>query len=280
MSDLLVTGGTGHLGRFFVPGLREAGRAPVLLGRSESCDLRVDLGNPDALASAAPGLVAVETLVHASHPMRGARPDSPDAPGLVEASVGALARLLGALSALRRVVLISSTVAARPGDVYGVTKRLDEDLLRLHAEERGLATCVLRVSSVYGPEATVERALARFLRMALAGETPVVTGSDGPGTDYVHVEDAARAIVAAVVGDAAGTCHVTGGAAATPLEAARAALRAAGREDEPEHRPGSPWGGGGPISNEDAFHALGWRPRYDLHEGLRSYAAWMRAVRT
>jgi UDP-glucose 4-epimerase len=212
--------------------------------------------------------------------MRGARPEAPEAAGLIEASAGALARLLGACPALRRVVLVSSTVAGRPGNVYGLSKRLDEELLRIASEGRGFDLCVLRVSSVYGPEATVERALARFLRAALAGETPVVTGSGGTGTDYVHVEDVARAVVAATAGEATGVCHVSSATETTPLEAARAALRAAGRDGEPERRPGPPWRGGGAIPNDDAFHALGWRPRYDLAEGLGSYAAWMRAVRT
>jgi len=212
--------------------------------------------------------------------MSGARPDAPEAPTLIDASVGALGRLLGALPALRRVVLVSSTVADRPADVYGVTKRLDEDLLRIHGQDRGIGVLVLRVSSVYGPEATKERALARFLRAALAGETSVVTGSDGPGTDYIHVEDVARAIVPATLSDATGIVHVTANAAANPLQAARAALRAVGREDAPEHRPGPAWNGAGPIDNDDAFRAFGWRPRYDLPEGLRSYAEWMRADRT
>ena len=271
MSDILVTGGTGHLGRFFVPGLREAGVRPMRLGRSEACELRGDLTGPIDH-----DLSRFEVLIHAAHPMRGARPDAPEAPALIDASVGALARLLGAMPALRRIVLVSSTVAHRPGDVYGVSKRLDEDLARLH----GADVLALRISSVYGPRATKERALARFLRTALAGETPVVTGSDGPGTDYVHVEDAARAVALAALSEATGIVHVTANAAANPLEAARAALRAVGRDDDPEHRTGPAWRGAGPVDNEDAFRALGWRPRYDLTEGLRSYAEWMRADRT
>ncbi len=275
MTEILVTGGTGHLGRFFVPGLREAGVRPVLIGRSETCDLRADFESEIDL-----DLGRFETLIHAAHPMRGARPDAPEAPALIDASVGALGRLLGALPALRRVVLVSSTVADRPGDIYGVTKRLDEDLLGVHCTARGVEAMALRASSVYGPEATKERALARFLRTALAGEIPVVTGSDGPGTDYVHVEDVARAIVLATLSDATGIVHVSANAAANPLEAAQAALRAVGRDDAPEHRPGPAWSGAGPIDNDDAFRAFGWRPRYDLPEGLRSYAEWMRADRT
>jgi nucleoside-diphosphate-sugar epimerase len=273
---LLVTGGTGHLGRRFVPRLREAGHAPVLLGRSASCDFRADLADPATLEVHADAFAGVTTLVHGAHPMAGARPGAPEAAALVDASTTALAGLLGRLASLERVVHLSSTSAEAPADVYGVTKRLDEDLLRLHAEDRGIALCTLRISSVYGPEATKERALARFLRAALAGELPHVKGGEGPGVDYVHVDDVATAVVAATTSDATGVLHVTSNEAKNPLDAARLALRAVGREgEEPRRTPGPPAGGGGPIDNADARQALGWTPRYDLLEGLRSYAAWM-----
>ena len=88
---------------------------------------------------------------------------------------------------------------------------------------------------------------------------------------------AARAIALAAVSDATGVVHVTGNEEATPLEAARLALRAAGRGDvEPIHEPGPAWNGGGAIPSDDAARALGWRCEYDLAEGLRSYAEWLR----
>jgi nucleoside-diphosphate-sugar epimerase len=274
MTAILLTGGTGHLGRHLMPLLRDA----ILLGRSGSCDLRADLADPAALEPHADRLATIEILVHAAHPMVGAPPESDEAPGLVDASALALARLLGKLPALRRVVHVSSTAAERPADVYGVTKRLEEDLLRLHCDDRGIALATLRISSIYGPRATRERALARFLRTALAGQTPVVRGADGPGTDYVHVEDAARAVALAATGDATGVLHVTGNEETTPLRAAKLALRAAGRGDvEPIREPGPAWRGGGAIDNDDAARALGWTPRYDLANGLGSYAEWLRA---
>jgi nucleoside-diphosphate-sugar epimerase len=275
MSTILVTGGTGHIGRHLVPLLRFGAGGVVLLGRSEGCDLRADLADPSSLEPHAVRLFGIDVLVHAAHPMVGARPESEEAAGLVDASALATVRLLGRLPRLRRIVYVSSTAAACPGDVYGVTKRLEEDLLRLHAADRGIGLLILRVSSVYGPLATRERALARFLRAAMGGETPVVTGGEGPGTDYVHVEDAARAVALAVASEAEGLVNVTGGEAASPLEAARLALRAVGREDEPEHRPGPPSGGAGPIPHDIATATLAWSPRYDLLEGLRSYAAWL-----
>ena len=49
MPTVLVTGGTGHIGRHLVPMLREGDAEVVLLGRSESCDLRADLADPTSL---------------------------------------------------------------------------------------------------------------------------------------------------------------------------------------------------------------------------------------
>lgn len=72
MAELLVTGGTGVLGREAVPALRAAGHDLRVLSR-EPGDGHVvgDLSEPDAGADLAPALAGVETVVHmASSPRR------------------------------------------------------------------------------------------------------------------------------------------------------------------------------------------------------------------
>jgi len=274
---LLVTGATGHLGRHLVPKLFHAKLSPLMIGRSDANDLTVsDLADAASVAAHADQLAPVTTLIHAAHPMRGAPIDSPDAAELVAGPVRAVANLLRALPALRRIVLVSSTAAEEPGDLYGVSKRLDEEMFRIVAAERGLELCVLRVASMYGPIHSTERALSRFLRAALRGEPPVVRGLGGSGTDYVHVDDVAHAVLAAVVTKVTGVLPVGTGVASTPLRAAELAMVAVGLAGDPMIEGDATAGGAGPASIDETVRALGWRPRYDLASGLKDYAAWIR----
>src|SRR5918994_919124 len=72
MAELLVTGGTGVLGREAVPALRAAGHKVGVLSREPGDgDVVGDLSEPDAGARLGPALAGVETVLHlASSPRR------------------------------------------------------------------------------------------------------------------------------------------------------------------------------------------------------------------
>ena len=118
--------------------------------------------------------------------------------------------------AWRRIVHVSSTSAiadrdgwvdetcdAPPSSERGLVQRDAEAVVREHAEARAIAWLVLRLGGLYGPA----RPIGRFHHRR--GNAPL-PGDGNVATNLVHVDDAVRAVVAALAAapDVRGIVHV------------------------------------------------------------------------
>jgi nucleoside-diphosphate-sugar epimerase len=217
IASIAMTGASGFLGSHVVPLLRGQHRAVHVLGRrppadrpdSPSTDLLA--GEPDWARFASP---PPEALVHCAGIM-----------GVDEASVlGSAAMALHVLKGLprsvRRVVLVSSAYVnapstvpvreddlPRPTDVYGHTKLMVEELFRAHAKATHRELVILRPCAIYGPGDPNRKAITIFIADARASKRPTLVGAVTSPRDYVHVRDAARAIVLALDVDLAAIGH-------------------------------------------------------------------------
>lgn len=131
-------------------------------------------------------------------------------------------------------------------------------LLRAEAAVLQAGGCVARLSALYGP------GRCELLRRHLAGE-PRLTGEPARALNYVHVEDAARALLLLAGADCrsqvfnvSGEC-MTKGEAYAMLEALTG--RAASQASSPAHRRGL---ADHRISAERLKAACGWVPRVSM----------------
>ncbi len=199
-----------------------------------------------------------------------------------------VARIHGA----RRFVYCSSTsaygptppgpvpedVLLKPTTVYGASKAAGEQLVSTYAAQYGVDGVSLRLSWVYGPRRTTDCLIRTMIADAQAGRpTRVGFGRDFP-RQYIHVEDAAAALITAF--DVAALPRriytVTGGTHATLGEIAEQVRAQFPQADIALES--------GPDPVDDAQHQfditaarrdLGYSPRYDLATGIRDYAAWL-----
>lgn len=201
-----------------------------------------------------------------------------------------VARVHGA----RRFVFCSSTsaygatpegpvpedVALFPTTLYGASKVAGEQMVAAYATQYGLDGVSLRLSWVYGPRRTTDCIIRTMIKDAQAGRpTRVPFGRDFP-RQFIHVDDAARALVTAldtpelprrvytVTGGTWLTLGEIGAVVKTVLPEADIAL------------------GDGPDPVDDLQHRfditaarrdLGYSPSVRLEDGVRSYAAWLAA---
>lgn len=289
---VLVTGASGHVGGaianhlqalgFDVVGLaRHPGRVEGLYGRLEG-----NLGDTEAAARIARLIEPCEAILHAA----AAIEQDPHAPSI------ALTNCLGTQQVMRladiweaeRVVYISSVPVVgvptrlpvteshptRPLSAYHASKLYGEHLVGL-ADERGVGTTILRLTSPVGPGMRNNRILSVFVRLALAGEPLELAGRGGRRQDYVDVRDIADAAEASLRRPAAGLLNIASGRPVSNREladrcietlASNSVVQFAAAEDPQED---VVWD----VSVERAGQLLGYAPRRSLDDSIRAVAA-------
>jgi len=179
--------------------------------------------------------------------------------------------------------LIDEDTMLEPRSIYAATKLAQEHLATIWARETGGRVAALRYHNVYGPgmpRDTPYSGVAAIFRSSLErGDPPQVFEDGGQRRDFVHVEDIARANLAAL--DWTGTepastaraFNVGSGRISTILEVAQALSSARGgpapvvtgrfRSADVRHIT---------ASSARARRELGFRPAIGLADGLREFA--------
>ncbi len=298
---VLLTGATGFLG---VPSVRRAAAAGTEVhaaARSAADELppgvafhAVDLFDRERVAE----LIAAVRPTHLLHLAWIATPGvywtSPENRRWADASVQLL-RLFAEHDG-RRAVLAGTcaeydwTAAGRchefrtpvrPATVYGTCKNELRRNAEAFATESGLSVAWARLFFLYGPREHPARLVPSVARAVLTGE-PAECSAGTQERDFLHVEDAADALVALLFSDAAGPVNVGSGEAVAVRAVVEAVAAAAGRPDllRLGARPTPP--GEPPLLVADDGRLrdeVGWRPRIDLARGLRDTVTWWREQR-
>jgi nucleoside-diphosphate-sugar epimerase len=138
----------------------------------------------------------------------------------------------------------------------------------------------LRLSEVYGPGRTLRGVVQDILDAAVEGRRlRLETGGDHP-CHPLHVDDAARAVVAALdAPTSAGDVFVVAGGERVPLSQVVALVRDRIPAADIELGPGMlpTYDRQGAVDITAADRRLGYRPRWGLARGIDDYCAWREA---
>jgi UDP-glucuronate 4-epimerase len=300
---VLVTGAAGLIGNAVRAKLEASGRSVVpidLVGRTEEGKSIVvcDIGDIHRLH----GIAAEHKLAGIIHCGAHSGPmvarDNPYWTVQVNvvgtANILELARLHGDI----RVIYCSSTsvygsvprpepvaedVALFPVSVYGASKVAGEQLLSAYASQFNLDGVSLRFSWVYGPRRTTDCVVRTMIVDALAGKPTRIPYGRGFHRQYIHVEDVAAALIAAMgrSNPPRRVYTVTGGTYLTFDEITDTVKRILPNA-EIELGPGpDPDDGVQPRFDISAAERdLGFRPSLTFEEGVRQYAEWLKNRRS
>jgi nucleoside-diphosphate-sugar epimerase len=217
---VLVTGGTGYVGRAIVRTLARAGHTPIVFARAASRSglpgrlIDGDVRDRTAIDRAAEG---VDAVCHAAALVSIWRPRRDD---FDEVNVGGLQNVIDVCRArgLARLIYTSSFLALPPAghprqiaaNDYQRTKVAGLELAR-SAAARSLPIVSMLPGVIYGPGAATEGNLVgRLVNDHLAGRLPGVIGADRQWS-FAYVEDVAAAHVAALTRGEPGREYALGG---------------------------------------------------------------------
>jgi len=278
---LLVTGASGFLGSRHTTVLRERGHEVVAVtrpggrpraGSEELAAVEVDAGD----AAARELIAGCDAVLHfAGVPDPATARAQPAA--AVRENVGTTLNLLEGCGEQGAALIYPSTVRAAmdpPPDPYAISKRLGEQVCRLHRAH----AIVARMTSVFGPGQVraegATGAIAAFAAKALSGEPIVIPGDPSRTRDFVFVDDVALALETMIAERRFDQTVTVGSGVATPLiEAARLVLAALG-SSSPIETPGGELAPGENESYETGTRLL--FPARPLPEAVQLYVDWLR----
>ncbi len=166
---------------------------------------------------------------------------------------------------------------------YGASKMMLEGLLRSFHDMYGLKSIALRYFNVYGPRMDIygkyTEVLVKWLDCIDAGQAPTIFGNGKQTIDLVHVEDIARANLAAMLSDIDhGVYNVGAGKEISFFDLLEALLLLTGRSDTLQ-----------PVFMQErsvnpvqrrladvraAQRDLGFLAGIEMHDGLQSLIDW------
>lgn len=293
MKRVLITGGTGFIGREVLPFLLErgyevhvAGRSPIPDGSPASsavnyhrCDLLRD-GSEALLASIQP----THLLHFAWYAEHGTFWWALENLDWVAASLR-LARAFAAVGGIRAVFAGSCTeydwrfhtldeelTPLDPGTLYGSAKASLYRLLNSASERLGGSLAWGRIFFPYGPRDQPGRVLSTVIDKVSVGE--VVACSEGSqARAFIYVEDVARAFVELLDSQVVGAVNIATEQVYTVREVVAIAAKMCGDESLVQYGARSPQPNEPPFiraSVRRLYDEVGFRPRFDLSRGLQN----------
>jgi UDP-glucose 4-epimerase len=287
-SRILITGGSGFIGRQFVAALRGDGAYVRVVDLQPHPDPAVDVVEGDiaeeaVIEAALDGgfdaivhLAAVTSVLKSvEHPELTYRTNIAGTHRVLEgaraAGVGAL--VFASTNAVTGPVdapAITERAPLRPLTPYGATKAAGEMLMSAYTASYGVRCTCLRLTNVYGPGMQAKDSIvARLMRGIRLGTTFEIYGDGRQVRDYVHVADVVSAARLALADESwSGPVVIGAGKSLSVLEVVDEVRRVTGAEVPVRHGPPKP--GEMPAVIVDAARARdhGWTPRFGFAEGV------------
>lgn len=301
MERVLVTGGTGLIGRNLVARLNTMGVLVTAVGSER--DLRSASVANGLLASARPDVV-----FHLAARVGGIYANMTHKPGFYRDNVLINTNLVDAVvEAGVKYVFAMGTGCAYPkrlegevlheddyldgtpeptNDAYAYAKRGMLVHLEALREHGALDYCYCLPANLYGPydnfhpehSHVVPALIRRFVEARDAKASQVAVWGDGSAKrDFLYIDDCIDAMIRLLEQRFSGTVNVATGEQTSVAELARAVADAARYEGDIVFDTSKPAGQPGRIFDTDKVRSTGWAPRVGLAEGLGRTVGWFEA---
>jgi len=303
---IAITGGSGFIGRRLIKKLVESSYNLLLLGRSfdrpsisdlikeKKVDyIKYDLTNRNPEISNT--LRNVDVLVHlAAFVPRSNKPSDDDPIKNIEVNIKGTHNLLKDFENVAEKLIFASTLEVygkpvflpitefhpvNPLTYYGASKLAAEKYVTIFSFQHNMKSVILRFSTVYGPEEVFDRAIPNFIRCVMEGKSPVIYGDGLDVRDYIYIDDAVDAIVAAIHRDCEGVYNIASGEGYTIHEIFEKIKDISGKDLKPIFKRSNREPTKFIFDIISARKELGFSPKVSIDHGLTEEFSWYKKVK-
>ena len=293
MKKVLVTGGSGFIGRHCLPVLVANGYEVHAVSIAPEDPLPqihwhvVDLLNPGEVNKLIAKVKPTHLLHLSWYTVMGKYWTSLENIRWVQASLELLQ--VFAANGGKRVVMAGTcaeydwkyelyseqTTPLVPATLYGACKHALQVMVDAFCKQTGLSYAWGRIFFLYGPHEHPDRLVSSVIRSLLQGE-PARCSHGNQIRDFLHVEDVAYAFVALLNSDIEGPVNIGQG---TPV-AIREVVEIIGDQLHSKHLiqlgalPAPPNDPPVLIADTHRIQSIGWHPKYNLKTGLEQTITW------
>lgn len=292
---VLVSGGTGFIGRYVCEELVARGHHPTALSRTRFArqpDTDVRLGDVRDYTAVSEAMAHADGWIHLAGVL-GTQETVADPWPAIDTNLRGAYNMLEAAAKYHLPGVNIAVGNWWMNNPYSITKNLAERLSLMYRDERGTPLTVVRAMNAYGPRQSVafpfgaskvRKIVPSFVCRALLGEDIEVYGDGKQVMDMAYVRDVARVLVltlekTAASGPAPHVLEAGPGRHTSVLDVAHAVVEAAGSRSALTHlpmRPGEP-AAATVLADCDS---LGWLgepvPFLPLAEGVEKTVGWYR----
>jgi nucleoside-diphosphate-sugar epimerase len=174
---------------------------------------------------------------------------------------------------------LAETSPTKPRTLYAASKLALHVYAERYARTAGLEVAWLRFFYLYGPMEDPRRLVPTVVRRLLDGVPVDLTGGDQI-KDYLHVEDAARAVLEVARSGLTGVVNIGSG---QPVSVRSVVLALAGHLGRPDLLQFGrlPYAEHDPMficaNNRRLTSETGWRPSHGIDQGLKQTVEWWRS---
>jgi dTDP-glucose 4,6-dehydratase len=164
-----------------------------------------------------------------------------------------------------------------PSSPYSASKASAEHFVNSYFTTFGLHTGIVRCSNNYGPRQFPEKLIPVAIKALKEGRNVPVYGSGLNTREWIHVEDCASGILSVLEKGKPGEAYnISSGEFSSNLELVNRLIRLLGREETAisfvNDRLGHDFRYA--IDSSKVRNELGWKPRIDFEDGIKSTVEW------
>lgn len=296
---ILITGGSGFLGRHLTNKLVSAGHSVILMSRNHSkkqestnvIRVTADINDKTSLRRVLSTHPEIDAIVH----MAALVPTSKEmdtSESMFQTNVQGTINVLEVFGKKIHNFVYASTAEVyglpqsnhlineldtpSPLSYYGASKLAGEYFSRVYeSRHSNLKVTILRFTVLYGPGDRINRAIPNFINKAITGDTLEVYGGEEL-RDYLYVDDAAKALYLAVIAGTSGIFNIGTGVGVSIQDTASAIIEATGSKAKiailNREKPASNI----VLDIKNARERLHFKPHYKFPELIEEQIEWHR----